>query len=625
MKFIDHIFISTMGVLMLLTGCSDQEVEYVRQTSPVTAASLLARNKSVASAFSRDYRASYVSSLYRSFGVGYGYCAFDGYADYGAVRDVVINLDSLLYYETQEECLCLTDDRSPRAYQHVMTGEDSEKLLQSLSANAGLSTDLKFFQAEVKGSYASSDLRSNYYSFCTIHTGMVLGSRHLDPLTLAALCRRHPTILVPEFRYLVAETAAAVNDNNLTLASELIDMIYSIYGTHLLYHAELGGRLTFLSTFERASLDSRTSLSVSAQANLLDILNYSMTEGEESTLKQTASTSKKRITAIGGDVTIISQMLFDDATASVGAGIVEEWYKSVRLDFDSVAKSNSELIEIKLYPLDELIMALGNETVSSLLLQRVGRQMEYEDGLFPRVYEHKNAMIPTSALWQPSTTQVHTLLSRGEVIGELDYECIRGREFVTCYPTVDGTLCHEGVARAYGSDSLYLVTWHDTVPYLMRLCPVSEIPRLYYSSGSLDIVPDSTRHYVDSEVLPLSTYMWTSTVSAALKVGPYMLVQGAYASMGSQSYSNYETVIRDLPTGCAEVTYSDMEAILQCIRQNYNRCPDMLRDKQWLLRHEDENRPSAAYTIGDNLQLNKVANAYYGFVLCRRTGDFRYP
>ncbi len=629
MRFIDSILLYVSVGLALFASCADPEVEIVHLQEPITVNSVLDRNPDVAMAITRDYRKSYVSSLYRSFGVGYGYCAFEGYADYDAVRDVVINLDSLLYYEELEHYLCLIDDRSPHAYQNVMKGEDSEKLLKSLSANAGLSADLKFFQAEVKGSYASSDLKSNYYSFCTIHTGMVLGSRHLDPLSLAELCRRHPTILAPGLRCLMEEARTAILDNNLAVANDLVEMLYSIYGTHLLYHADLGGRLTFMSTFERASLDSKSDLSASAQVNLMSLLNYSISEGEQNTLKQTSTNSKKRITAIGGDVTIVSKILFAndslDAQNSLSAGVVEEWFKSVRLNFDSIGKNNTELIEIKLYPLDEFILALGNEPVSAFLLQRIGQQLEYEDGLFPRVYEHLNAQISTSALWQPSSTQLHTIHCGNEVVGELDYECIRGREFVTFYPTIEGALCHEGIARGYGTDSLYLITWHDTIPYITRLCPITEIPYLYYSDGYLDIVPDSTQIYSNCEVKQVSTYMWTSNTSAVLKVGSQMLMQGAYATMSNLSYTNYATVIRDLPLGYAEVTVTDMEILLNQIRKNYVRCPDMLRGKQWLLRQENESSPSAAFIIDDDMKLKKVEQAYYGFILCRRTFDFRYP
>ncbi len=613
-------------------GCADSDMEIIHSEEASSVAKVLSRNRALASAYTRDYNQTYIKSLYRSYGVGYGYCAFGGYADYESVRDVIINLDSLQYYEESDRCLCLIDDRSPRAYQRVMTGEDSEKLMKSLSANAGLSSDLKFFQAEVKGSYASSDLRSNYYSFCTIHTGMVLGSRHLDPLSLTELCRRHPSIIAPGLRQIISEIEDAMTGMtpNLQLANELVDMMYSIYGTHLLYHADLGGRLTFLSTFERASLDSRSGLSASAEAKLMGVFNYKTSAQEEYSIQQTSTRSKNRFTAIGGDVTLISQMLYvDNATDpqnTIGAGVVEQWYKSVRLNYDSIYESNAELVEIKIYPLEAFVSALGYEQVSALLKHRIGSQQEYEDGMFPRVYDRVCASFPTDFLWQVSNTQINTISCSNEVIGELDYECIKGREFITYYPTIDGTLCHEGIARGYGSDSLYIITWHDTIPYITSLCLADDATDLYYRGGDIDIVPDSDQNYDASCMLQLlTTCMWTSNASAALKVGPYTMIQGAYASLGDKSYSNYATVINDIPIGCREVTYQDMQTILRIIRQNYNRCPDMLRGKQWLLRKNDEVRPSSAYIISDDMDLIPIDNARFGFVLCRRTDEFRYP
>ena len=616
----------------LCTACEDLDIDYVYPEAPTY---LTKAESAFEAARARNYAEEYKRYLQRSYGVGYGYNAFGAYADYNAIRDVIIDIDSLIYYETLDMAQIITDDRTPETYQTVTEGEDSEKMLKALSVQAGLSSDLKFFQAEVKGSYASSDLRSNYYSFCSVYTGLTLASRHIDPLSLSVMCRRHPTILTPGFRQIIAEIDSCMVGSviNLEKAFRLIDLMYEVYGTHLVYHAKLGGRLTFLNTFERSSLDSRTSMSASARANLLNICGFSTSYQEEVTYQQHSTKSKTRITACGGQETILSRMLFADNVGKlddpIAQGVIRDWYSSVKIDFDNPENSNVELIDMQLFPMDDFIIDLGYEAVSALVAQKTGKQMEYEDGLFPRVYNKINTSIPTQQLKMASTSQILTLNSGHEVIGELDYECIYGKEYVTLYPAIDGTLCHEGIARSYGGDSLWLINWQDTAVYVTPIRNDRPIPYLYYTHGKIDTAPEEDESYnTDMTTLHIDTlraYMWASASKASIKVGPYTFIQGSYATLDTASWSNFSSVIKDLPNGCREVLLEDMEKILELTRIHYNRCPEMLAHKNWLLRDDEGRASPTCYTIGEDLTLRRETTLKFGFVPCMRVESFRYP
>ena len=126
---------------------------------------------------------AYSGALLRSYGVGYGYDAFGEYASYNSVRDQIISLPALRRYENEHHSAYIIDDHSPNLTTSILEGTDSEMLLKSLSAQAGLGIDIGFFQAHAKVGYASSDLKQNYYSFCTIMNNVKLASRHIDPLT----------------------------------------------------------------------------------------------------------------------------------------------------------------------------------------------------------------------------------------------------------------------------------------------------------------------------------------------------------------------------------------------------------------------------------------------------------
>ena len=99
---------------------------------------------------------------------GYGYDAFGEYASYNSVRDQVISLPALRLYERENKTSCIVDDLAPDMATTILEGNDSQQLLKSLSAHAGLGLDVGFFQAHVKVSYAHSDLKTNAYSFCPL-------------------------------------------------------------------------------------------------------------------------------------------------------------------------------------------------------------------------------------------------------------------------------------------------------------------------------------------------------------------------------------------------------------------------------------------------------------------------
>ena len=209
-----------------------------------------------ASSLTQTTGEAYSGALIRSYGVGYGYDAFGEYASYNSVRDQVISLPALRLYERENKTSCIVDDLAPDMATTILEGNDSQQLLKSLSAHAGLGLDVGFFQAHVKVSYAHSDLKTNAYSFCTIMNNYKALSRHTDPYNLVEIARNNPKILTEGFRNCVNKISDAIEKDRLDKAIEYTDELFRIYGTHIIYHADLGGKLEFCSTFERAFGDA---------------------------------------------------------------------------------------------------------------------------------------------------------------------------------------------------------------------------------------------------------------------------------------------------------------------------------------------------------------------------------
>ena len=482
-----------------------------------------------ASSLSQTVGEAYSGALMRSYGVGYGYDAFGKYASYNSVRDQVISLPALRLYERENKTSCIVDDSAPDMVTTILEGKDSEQLLKSLSAHAGLGLDVGFFQAHVEGSYARSDLKTNAYSFCTIMNNYKALSRHIDPYSLIEIARDNPKILTEGFRNCINKISDAIGKDNLDEATEYTDELFRIYGTHVIYHADLGGKLEFCSTFERAALDSKTTLSVAAEASFLNMCGFKMEEGQTNTYSQTSTRQSRSISARGGDVTYITEIINCEKDV-LGDNIVDKWYKSIRLDLQDPVKNNVELIDFKLFPIYEFIT---DEKARNFVFTQLGIEIQYEDDMFPKVYDKKYRQIDcqkliTDDMKYHNQWWLEYLRADDQAIVETisEYIWIKGKQDAlrSFYPIISGEVRNEGLAVT--NDSLYRILWKDLECTLTPIGKRSEYPTLYYNAGDLDITPtDSTETYSADYVLRQTIlYSLGKELRLFYKYGPYMFV-----------------------------------------------------------------------------------------------------
>ena len=482
-----------------------------------------------ASSLTQTTGEAYSGALIRSYGVGYGYDAFGEYASYNSVRDQVISLPALRLYERENKTSCIVDDLAPDMATTILEGNDSQQLLKSLSAHAGLGLDVGFFQAHVKVSYAHSDLKTNAYSFCTIMNNYKALSRHTDPYNLVEIARNNPKILTEGFRNCVNKISDAIEKDRLDKAIEYTDELFRIYGTHIIYHADLGGKLEFCSTFERAALDSKTTLSVAAEASFLNMCGFKMEEGQTNTYSQTSTRQSRSISARGGDVTYITEIINCEKDV-LGDNIVDKWYKSIRLDLQDPVKNNVELIDFKLFPIYEFIT---DEKARNFVFTQLGIEIQYEDDMFPKVYDKKYRQIDcqkliTDDMKYHNQWWLEYLRADDQAIVETisEYIWIKGKQYAlrSFYPIISGEVRNEGLAVT--SDSLYRILWKDLECTLTPIGKRSEYPTLYYNAGDLDITPtDSTETYSTDYVLRQTIlYSLGKELRLFYKYGPYMFV-----------------------------------------------------------------------------------------------------
>lgn len=523
-------------------------------------------------------RQAYIGDLYRSYGVGYGYNGTGKYSDYDEVRDRVIDLSYIQQYDAQHGSSTIVDDVSPSSYHHVYSGTDATTICKKLTKNSSVKVDLLLFQAEASSTFNKTDMTSNEFAFCTIYDGLTMASRHMEPYDLYYIAREHPEALSPGFLRYQQQAAEAIKNNNNTEAIRILQNMMQTYGTHIIYHAKLGGKLKFSTTMNRHVVDSHTTLDEQAGASFLYSIGTKVGTETQDWVINTKTDRETHIEALGGNSALALKLsaLHDGDDMALKSQVLDQWFKS--LHFDPSAdkdENNVELIDIKVAPLSDLILDHSVATLYNLL---VGKHITYETNVLPRARNTIYAKIPTSTLRIADRSTTNQVVVNNEIIGEVLNEYVHNVEYTVFYPTLGGKTCREGLGRRCSDDSLFTITWqylegaeHKAKAYVTPLVRLTYDDNIYYNNGDIDISPsDSIKAYSSDVTVNRGTlYMWNDTCVANVKIGPYYLHQGVMAntSKDESAMNTIRTLLKDVPVG---YDVADTVKINKIIRFMYN-------------------------------------------------------
>ena len=523
-------------------------------------------------------RQAYIGDLYRSYGVGYGYNGTGKYSDYDEVRDRVIDLSFIQQFDAQHGSSTIVDDVSPSSYHHVYSGTDATTICKKLTKNSSVKVDLLLFQAEVSSTFNKTDMTSNEFAFCTIYDGLTMASRHLEPYDLYYIAREHPEALSPGFLRYQQQAAEAIKNNNNTEAIRILQNMMQTYGTHIIYHAKLGGKLKFSTTMNRHVVDSRTTLDEQAGASFLYSIGTKTGTETQDWVTNTQTDRETHIEALGGNSALALKLsaLHDSDDMALKSQVLDEWFKSLKFtpgaDKD---ENNVELIDIKVAPLSDLILDHSVATLYNLL---VGKHITYETNVLPRARNTIYAKIPTSTLRIADRSTTNQVVVNNEIIGEVLNEYVHNVEYTVFYPSLGGKMCREGLGRRCSDDSLFTITWqylegaeHQAKAYVTPLVRLTYDDNIYYNNGDIDISPsDSVQAYTsDVTINRGALYMWNDTCIANVKIGPYYLHQGVMANTSSDksAMNTIRTLLKDVPVG---YDVADTVKVNRIIRFMYN-------------------------------------------------------
>ena len=505
-------------------------------------------------------RQAYIGDLYRSYGVGYGYNGTGKYSNYDEVRDRIIDLSAIQKYDEAHGSTTLVDDVSPSSYHHVYSGTDAITICEKLTRKSSVKVDLLLFQAEVSTTFNKTDMVSNEFAFCTIYDGLTMASRHMEPYDLYHIAHEHPEVLSPGFLRYQNLAAEALRNHNTTEAMRIIQNMFQTYGTHVIYHAQLGGKLKFSTTMNRHVVDSRNTVDQQAGVSFLYAIGTKDGTEKQKWVVDTKEDRETHIEALGGNSALALELAGQHESSDMAkkSKVIDKWFKSLKFD-PSLPKdsSNVELIEIKVAPVADLII---DESVAALYNTLVGKHVAYETAVMPRVRNKVYAKIPTSTLQLVDRSVTKQVVADREIIGEVLNETVHNVDYTVFYPTLGGKMAREGLGRRCSDDSLFTITWQyiegresEAKAFVTPLVKLNYDDNIYYNNGVIDIAPeDSVKSYTsDISVNTAALYMWNDTCITNVKIGPYYLHQGVMANISEdQSAMNtIRTLLKDVPVG----------------------------------------------------------------------------
>lgn len=576
---------------------------------------------------------AYCDALQRSYGAGYGYNGFGCYAAYKDIRDQVISLPALQELERKLHTSIIVDDFRPNTETTILEGNDSETLLRSLSAHAGISADLLIMHGEIKMSYASSDLKRNAYSFCTILNNYTMASRHLDPYTLRELSVTYPEVFSAGFRHIIQRISHAVKQNNYTEANQVIEEMNSLFGTHFIYYAELGGKLTYTSTFERAALNSETRLSKAAEASFFNMCGFESEENQKNTYSQISERHSRKLVACGGDVILTSQII-NSGSNQLDAGIIDKWYKSIKFDQNQPEKSNVELIGIRLFP---IYLLVTDPDAQKYIEAYYNLQSQEAYDMFPRSYNPTYATLNVTEFtnFKEDTkrgSKVLTYTAGDEVIGEMMVDLINGNEYISFYPVIEGEVTTESLSLH--NDNWYHIRWKSSTEHIITPCgTTNDFSTIFYNNGFLSQSGYEDKNYSKPSSTVFKQYTWKGWIENFWKVGSYLLMEAPKANFGkSNEYEEdyYQTVAQDYPHGFTYVNKETADHIEKTIKTiNYYNSQLWSLSPFIIFNHYEDSR-GYEWKIGNQMKSVDINaryswNAFNGRLIYCRTKSFRYP
>jgi len=502
-------------LLVLLWGCNPLE-KAVEPVSDGRPAWLPASDFEWTKAEDVETRARFL----RNFGVGYSYDAVRGsFCDWNDIRCQVVNRHSLEEYQyLTGETLCVTNvSQSLSSYSKF--NYSKRDYVASVHIETDSKIDIGLYNGEMRNrqDFIEDGIEEEfYYNLCE---EIIMADTYIVPGAIALFFEEREecdNFLTLSFVNAVQHVADSDPSN-----FAVVDSLISIYGTHVITSAWLGGKLRVdLSNYmwrykDYAKEDEWTS------EEFLDAVNCkdeNRTGKDEYTWLEHG---KLNIMAYGGDQSSLTGLLGDhapDGTRNFSLDGISQWRLSLFFDPENEARSNVEMVDMRLTPIWEFARAVDEEAAERIraaiqqditVQQSLLGNSNFFDTSFPIRYPEASAKYCHDGTWNtftredtPEQPMIVNIVSGGRYVASVCHEKIGRRDLWVCYPIYEGKIkmpCGVGVDSA---GRVFTVQWINGNCTVLAAESGLAGDTFYINGGEIGIEPREGAIYAEAKALP---------------------------------------------------------------------------------------------------------------------------
>lgn len=399
----------------------------------------------------------------RSYGVGYSYDAVSGdYCNTADIKGQVLNR-AVIESITQEQMFNVDYIERMRATGYTSTSLVSYSHNSNFTANG--ETGCLLYKGSVsKTCHLFEDADVDTY---IVHNEVekTVSRQILDWRSVLEYIDDYPMILTSSFRNSV-DRLAKDPDNVLAL-----DSFINRFGTHVVYEAELGAKITLDIRSERKLFDMKSDETLLEEHAISTLFNQHKSESESKRIRRLIDEAQCSFDITGGDAATMESVVNTTKLSSgtnFSSTLLTAWIQSVTFHDDDPSRNNVELTDMEVFPIWKLVT---DPVVATRLEARImGNAASYQEiygnrnfinTSFPAVFPSVSCRVGNSrqTFQNPLTVDIicanrHVATVCREIVPEIDTET----PVCVAYPIYEGRVqLTDGLCAWNGK--IYRVDW----------------------------------------------------------------------------------------------------------------------------------------------------------------------
>lgn len=453
--------------------------------------------------------ATATNNFVRHHGVGYSIDAVSGkFCDLSYLRCQVLNHAVLSEVNSRPDVLYKLIEEDPTLSETTderYTATSLEDYIHRSHFSANADAQIVLFGGDISATFDVFEQGTNETYIMHEATMLKRGYYHMELDAIKDYTDRYPNLLTSSFRHAVEALSKTGKDDR-----KAVDDFIDTYGTHIVTTALLGAKLSIDVQVETRKYQTLYSDKLDFSVSLSELWKQHGSSSEETEEYTVLKDCKCRVDVLGGDVSIVKPIIglttFGNTNGNIDDYMIQDWKSSVKYDADNLANSNTELIDMEVTPIWELI---ADKTTA----ERVQARIEGNAALMQQLLGNRN-FINTSFPAAPTavTCRIGQERQRFDNPDVVDIVCSNRYIATVCHELVPEISTEEKVWVAYPiyegyaklanglclyNDSAYSVSWMNN-RYQIKNLGYNKGETIYMTLGMLGTNKASNMEYQKS-------------------------------------------------------------------------------------------------------------------------------